>query len=725
MKIKKNPILWLGILLANLCFFASVFGQGWEWQNPLPQGNFLRSMEAVDANHVWYGTSAGIVLHSSDGGNTWELQQTPSTAFIKGIDFVDTQFGWAVGTEEERDINPVVLHTTDGGLTWTRQSLPEGYNALLSLAAVQFLDRQRGWVVGDFGLAFYTEDSGTTWQKHQIQASDGFFRNLFDVSVIDSQRVWVAGEYSLAHTEDGGQTWHTDTTAVGHQVFDEVFFVDAIHGWLVTDVGELLKTIDGGGGWNSGKGNLSEEIGHVFFLTPDCGWVGASTGIYWTTDGGRNWEKIFDDPVVGNFVFTDGSSGWSNTRMDIFRTTDGGRKWQELSSAVTKNSLQAVDFVDSETGWVVGSRGTILATKDGGQQWTRQESGVKTRLNDVMFLDRQLGWTVGFTGTVLRTRDAGESWQLLQQIPGRNPHRAVVFVDSLVGWVVGGDVLEPGWIRHTMDGGKTWIEQTPGTIPRMFDVYFLDKNTGWVVGESGQIWFTKDGGTNWEQQDSGVGANLTVVEFTSPVNGWISIGGSYLLHTINGGQNWDIVNINGFKGALGDISFVDDKHGWIAGGLGVIFFTQDGGETWNRQFGGTTMTFHSVDFVDLKNGWAVGNLGMILHTSTGGVTSVQSSPAFHPTFSKFQLYPNYPNPFNPETRIRFEIKKSLVQVSLIIYDVLGRKILELLNERLVEGYYEMLWDGTNDKNIPSPSGVYFFQLKVDGQSQTRKMLLLR
>lgn len=722
---KRILMIGWGVWFLSMLLGPPLFSQGWEWQNPLPQGNDLRSMDAVDENHVWFGTSAGVVLHTFDGGQSWQLQQTPTQAYIYGIDFVDQEYGWAMG--EEEGIGGVILHSTDGGRTWHRLSPPTDLSPFFRMHAVEFLDRKVGWSVGVSGLVLHTKNGGQSWEKQNVTASDGFFRDLEDLSVIDNLRVWVAGNFTLAHTEDGGKTWHTDTTEVGRYDFRQVFFVDQAHGWAVSEFGgKLFKTTDGGKNWVPGNGNMEEGIFQVFFLNPDSGWANGSKGIYWTTNGGEHWEKI-SEQLIGNFVFVNEKIGWSGFKAgtDILRTTDGGHSWEKLSRTITKANLQAVDFVNSQTGWVVGSGGTILATKDGGQHWIRQQSGVDTRLTDVMFLNSELGWAVGFSGTVLRTQNGGETWELLQQIPGRNTNRAIFFVDSLTGWLVGGDVLEPGWIRHTTDGGETWIEQTPGTIPRMFDVYFLDKNTGWVVGESGHIWHTRDGGTNWELQESGVNANLVVVEFTSPLNGWISVGGNFVLHTINGGANWDVINIDGFQGGLGDLSFVDDNHGWIAGGLGVIFSTEDGGATWKRQPSGTTITFHSVDFANLNEGWVVGNSGVILHTSTGGITSVQPRSEISPFPSTFHLYPTFPNPFNSQTKIRFDIKKPLAHVSLIIYDVLGRRVSELVNARLREGSYEVIWDGTNENKIPSPSGVYFTRLQVDGQTQTQNMLLLR
>ncbi len=85
----------------------------------------------------------------------------------------------------------------------------------------------------------------------------------------------------------------------------------------------------------------------------------------------------------------------------------------------------------------------------------------------------------------------------------------------------------------------------------------------------------------------------------------------------------------------------------------------------------------------------------------------------------FQLYQNYPNPFNPVTVIRFEVPKA-ERVSLIVYDVLGRKVENLMNTNITAGYYEIPFDGSR-----LASGVYFYRLSTGSFTQVKKMVLLK
>lgn len=88
------------------------------------------------------------------------------------------------------------------------------------------------------------------------------------------------------------------------------------------------------------------------------------------------------------------------------------------------------------------------------------------------------------------------------------------------------------------------------------------------------------------------------------------------------------------------------------------------------------------------------------------------------------LYPNYPNPFNPVTNVEFGIG-SREWVTLKVYDLLGREVRTLVNERKAPGIYRVQWDGTNDAGKPVASGIYLYRLRAGDRMLTRKMVLMR
>ncbi len=108
------------------------------------------------------------------------------------------------------------------------------------------------------------------------------------------------------------------------------------------------------------------------------------------------------------------------------------------------------------------------------------------------------------------------------------------------------------------------------------------------------------------------------------------------------------------------------------------------------------------------------------HTGrTGKVGVITKVLAEEPIPANFELFQNYPNPFNPTTKIQYEVTNNQ-SVTLKVYDVLGREIQTLVNERLQRGRYQVVWDASK-----YASGVYYCTLNSQNRSLTIKMILLR
>jgi len=104
------------------------------------------------------------------------------------------------------------------------------------------------------------------------------------------------------------------------------------------------------------------------------------------------------------------------------------------------------------------------------------------------------------------------------------------------------------------------------------------------------------------------------------------------------------------------------------------------------------------------------------------ITGVRGEPNLPPT--EIRLHPNYPNPFNPTTKIPIELIKSQF-VRLEIYDNLGRHVKTLSNAFISAGYHEFIWDGKNSGEQSVGSGIYFIRLKTENNFLVQKMMLLR
>jgi hypothetical protein len=168
-------------------------------------------------------------------------------------------------------------------------------------------------------------------------------------------------------------------------------------------------------------------------------------------------------------------------------------------------------------------------------------------------------------------------------------------------------------------------------------------------------------------------------------------------------------------------------NGWIIGIEGPIYYTSDGGENWVLQ-STRFMDYRtwSISMFDNTTGWVAGKYGqsgypergIILKTTTGGASFIEEIEIDEsPTHC--YLNNNYPNPFNPSTKIRYSIPLSS-KVVIKVFDVLGNEIKTLVNEEKPAGTYELTWYAEG-----LPSGVYFYQLKTENFIETKKMILMK
>ena len=278
-----------------------------------------------------------------------------------------------------------------------------------------------------------------------------------------------------------------------------------------------------------------------------------------------------------------------------------------------------------------------------------------------------------FWSVAIKTNDGGSSF-IKTDLDIHDAHGGF-FIDYNNGYIVGGNFYD-GKIIKTTNAGATWTSNTFSNFGNFRNVFFLDHQTGWVVGNKGKILKTTNGGINWNDQVSSTNVRLNSVQF------------------------------------------FDVSNGWIAGENGLILNTTNGGSNWSEQTTPTTNNLNSIYFTSLFNGWAVGTDGTILHTTNSGTTFIETTYSTAQPID-FVLQQNYPNPFNPSTKISWQSPVSSWQ-TLKVYDVLGKEVATLVNEYKPRGRYEVEFDASH-----LSSGVYYYQLRAGEYVEIKKMILMK
>jgi photosystem II stability/assembly factor-like uncharacterized protein len=402
--------------------------------------------------------------------------------------------------------------------------------------------------------------------------------------------------------------------------------------------------------------------------------------------------------------------------------------WQQLSSFTTTNLSHAY-FVNANTGIITAYSPVIYRSTNGGSTWSQfVYSNTNVWFWGIEFINESTGWVIGYNlnspynNAILKTTNSGINWT--EQFTGTGQMREVFFINSSTGFVSG------ELFYKTTNAGINWIAANPPGYVTGLGLFFWDQNTGWIGGGSSTvntIISTTNGGTSWSSQLPISGHLYDILFFTAQSG--FAAGPNGIIRTSNGGINWASSYYTTYGGSL---SFPNNQTGWATvlvsnPTAGKLIKTTDAGMTWVIQSLNDPRIFGRVFMLNVNTGWVVGDEGVIYKTTNGGELGIQPVSSEIP--DEYSLAQNYPNPFNPSTKIKFDIPllrgvdaegRRGVLVELIIYDILGREIAKLVNEKLKPGVYEVEFDGTN-----YPSGVYFYKLETEHFTETKKMILLK
>lgn len=402
-----------------------------------------------------------------------------------------------------------------------------------------------------------------------------------------------------------------------------------------------------------------------------------------------------------------------------------------------------IQFVSETEGWIATGNGKLLHTLNRGNTWTLvtpEASDSLMNFSDpainMCFVNAQTGFmlSIKVEGEIWRgarlykTTSGGTNWSRLT-IPSYDGGIYMQFVDANNGWILlFNSGFNNGGIFRTTNGGTNWSQII---IPIGGFPYFINSNTGWLIPANPGSVYTADtvrkttnGGVNWfAPWGTNAQVSFNSVHFSDVNNGWIVGADGLILKTSNGGNTWAYITNAGLTSAYKSktVFFINANTGWIGikedGTQTVkVLYTKNGGTTWSWQPVPGEHSLFSIHFFDAYNGGMTGDNGAIYHTITGGV-GVNNISAIVP--DKNYLYQNYPNPFNPTTTIKFALNRS-ADVSLTIFDALGREVETIVNEKLEAGTYSASWNGTN-----YTSGIYFYTLKTDEFTDTGKMLMIK
>ena len=387
--------------------------------------------------------------------------------------------------------------------------------------------------------------------------------------------------------------------------------------------------------------------------------------------------------------------------------------WVKLNSPTTQ-PLKRVFFIDSLYGWCVGDSGTIVHTTNGGLTWTLQNSKVYSYLAEVYFKDRNNGFIFGwefssFYGTyILKTTNGGNTWDTTRYWQNDVYLKTIYFHDALTGYMAG----FPANIMKTTDGGNSWVQcQIDSALVSNFPVNkisFYNRQFGMACGGvmdiAGVVWITTNYGSSWTPHILAP-EPLYGIKFFDSLN-ILCVGGDFeygpsFIRTSDAGANWSYRTL-GIIGLATALSFRTMQEGWVPLYSVLKFLrTTDYGVNWEEIDSPDSANVSDVFFVNDRVGFFVGDNGVIykFNPPVGIHNKTNELPV------SFNLYQNFPNPFNSSTTLSYTIPEP-ASIEIKLYNILGQEIMTLVSGMLNPGNY---FYNLNVDNLPS--GIYICNMK--------------
>jgi len=358
--------------------------------------------------------------------------------------------------------------------------------------------------------------------------------------------------------------------------------------------------------------------------------------------------------------------------------------WTEVTNT-GQDGLNAIKFMNRNVGCAVGNFGKIYFTSNGGSQWQRKQFNSTGRLNDVCFKS---------DGSIYFCADKGMVGKFSS------------FTDQII------------------------LKQIDSTVT-LETINFLNAQTGFIAGSSGSIFKTTDSGNSWKKIQLNSNFYFNKINYDNKNNIYLVGHNGLCLRSSNIGSTWNRINI-GINTNLNDICIKDSSTVYVSGDSGKIIVSFNLGETWEKQ---ETETYKNIQSIKFNKDIGVASGDNNLFIRTGFPESIDYSSGSNKSQnlnheikknSTVELNDNYPNPFNPTTKISYYIpEESMSEIK--IFDLTGR-LIEILDKGYkTKGNYSVNFNGSN-----LSSGVYFYTLNVFEKygstrihSETKKMFLIK
>jgi hypothetical protein len=626
------------------------------------------------SNYINFSTSENNSESKLTGG--WVLKISSDTAQFINVFFKTENLGCIY-----TGYHPV-RRTTDGGNTWGYGTVPslltEVNGGIYSNGSDIFMTANQNISPLHYvGYLFRSSDMGLNWTiAHSTPFNPYVPRYHVTVLFKNIGYLFIENYYLpfWRKTNDGGNSWllhaNVDPPAGTFAIASSVGYKDTniIYGTYGGNIGKCVSGVTGGLFYVIKYGSFTK----IFVV--DSSNILALSGIklFRSVNAGVSWDSTNFPVQLYSINFPDQNTGYmTGGGGKIYKTINKGANWYSQVTPITDNLVDCC-FLNSMTGYVIGSSGTLLKTNDGGVNTVFSVSG------QVRYSDNNQPATGGYVKAIKFDKPTGNiiTYDSVQIQANGNYVLTNVPQDSVDIGVYPNSTTQNDWVMTYYPSTIYW--QNAATI------YPTGNLTNINIGAIRLTSSTNNNSVNGKVMRLNDNPSLAhlkdAVLYAKSGNTFVRCGvsdanGVYHLPYLPAGSLKIIVNRLGFTGDSTNVTVT------------------------------STSNLDSVNFYLYQLPVGIKQIGNVVP-------------------SEYKLYQNYPNPFNPATIIKFQIKDSKF-VTLKIYDILGREVITLVNEKLRAGIYEIPFSINSITNNQIPSGVYFYKLLSEDFTEVKKMLLIK
>jgi photosystem II stability/assembly factor-like uncharacterized protein len=703
-----------------------------------PEVIYCGTGEANSLRSYYPGTG---MFKSTNGGSTWVntgLVNTYSFGNIV-INPSNTQevYAAAVGSLRRKNPERGIYKSINGGLNWTQSlyiadsvgaidviMVPGSPNKLF--AAMWERQRREDYIKygGPMTALYVSTNSGAGWSV----VTGGFPSNdptlgriALDICVTNPQIIYALTAYTngnsrgLYKSANGGVNWTLVSSSVAsssnYAWFNRICKVNPTDANYVICGGlNMERSLNGGTSFSTVSASHVDQ--HAVCFAPSNSnfiVIGNDGGIDYSTNGGSSWLYSNSLPIT---QFYAGDIDYSNPNVILGGAQDNGTNrtltgnlndWTTIYGGDGFYCL--VDYSNPQRVYASSQNGGLGRSTNGGSSFTGATSGL-----DLTY----------------------SNWMTPYVMDKNNP--LILYCGTYK-------------IHKTTNGMQSWMPISPdlsnghvqnlGTVTTV-DAAASNPNVIYCGTDDANVWVTTNGGSNWTKINNGLpyrwvtrvtihpdSANICYVALSGYK---VDSLGSHIYRTTNFGNSWVSIKGNLPDAPINDVIIDPVYHNTLYIGTDIaVMYTTNLGTNWSvlgTGFPGNIpchdLTFHNPTRTLVV--WTHGRSAFKINVPLVGIAGNQNEVP-----DNYKLYQNFPNPFNPVTRIKFIISLLRgvsegrdVPVRLIIYDILGRETAVLVNKQMKSGTYEVEWNAGSFS-----SGIYFCKLAAGSFSDVKKMMLVK